>query len=139
MIEEVSDDKTEPCSSKSEDGEVAADVMESDRDIREQPDDVNETGENTLDLYSKLTRQVYVFDLKMVSCLLSGNVVRSEVFTFIHGGSLKKDPNQSLHKGDHFTISTHVIFSSYLVFDFIGQTHFLLKLLLLHCLVLLSV
>ncbi|CAA7018583.1 unnamed protein product [Microthlaspi erraticum] len=81
MIEEVSDDKTEPSSLKSEDGEVTADViMESDREIKEQPDDVNETG----------------------------NVVRSEVFTFIHGGSsLKKDPNQSLHKGPTFSNRIH--------------------------------
>lgn len=36
MSEEVSDDKTQP-SSKSEDGEVTADVRESDREISQQP------------------------------------------------------------------------------------------------------
>lgn len=30
--------------------------------------------------------------------------MRSGVFTFIQGGNLKKVPNQSLNKGDHFTI-----------------------------------
>ncbi|VVB07695.1 unnamed protein product [Arabis nemorensis] len=69
----------EEVSSKSEDVEVTEHVRGSDREIRQQPD-VNETGHG----------------------------MRSEVFTFIQGGSsLKKVPNQSLSKGPTFSNRIH--------------------------------
>ncbi|KFK31947.1 hypothetical protein AALP_AA6G180300 [Arabis alpina] len=78
MREEVSDAKTEH-SSKSEVGEVAVDVLDSDREIKQQLD-VNETG---------------------------NGMTSSGVFNFcINGGSLKKVSNQSLSKGP--TVSNRI-------------------------------
>ncbi|CAN8246409.1 unnamed protein product [Cochlearia groenlandica] len=81
----VSDYKTDEPSSVSEhEEEVAVDVHDRDGEISQQSQDVatdvNETGDGT----------------------------KSEVFTFIHGGSLKKVPDQSLNKGNHFTFSKHI-------------------------------
>ncbi|XP_023636815.1 uncharacterized protein LOC17883465 isoform X2 [Capsella rubella] len=78
MREEVlSEEKTKPLS-KSQDVEVTVDVQESDREISQQPH-VNETGNGT----------------------------RSGVFNFIQGGTLNKDPNESLHKGPTFSNRIH--------------------------------
>ncbi|XP_019057240.1 PREDICTED: protein TPX2-like isoform X2 [Tarenaya hassleriana] len=82
LREDVSDYKTE-LSTKSEDGEAAADICDTDREGGHLQDysakDVNKTG----------------------------NGIRSGIFTTLQGGTLKKVPNQPLYKGPTFSNHIH--------------------------------